>query len=292
MTDAPLMAWVDDGLVPLAEATVSVLDLGFRTGEGVFETVRVYGTRPFRLHQHLERAAHGAGRLGFDPPATDTVVAAAQATIDANRGVHGDVDSVLRLTMTPGRLDPSTPWPMQRVGAPTLVLTSHRLVVPASVHDVGVDAITVPWGREAPDVKAVSYLAASLARRQAHQAGADEALLTDGHGSVLEGSASNVFAVEGEVLVTPPISEGLLPGVTRAAVLEVAGRHGLAVRQETLTVDRLIRADEAFLTATTREVTPLVRVDGHTVGGGAPGRVTRRLLGGYRELVRAELADA
>lgn len=289
MTDAPLMAWVDDGLVPLAEATVSVLDLGFRTGEGVFETLRVYGRKPFRLLGHLERAAHGAERLGFAPPAADTVVAAVHETIDANRDVHGDVDTVLRLTMTPGRLDPSTPWPMQRVGEPTLVLTSHRLVVPAAVHEVGVDAITVPWGREAPDVKAVSYLAASLARRQAHRAGADEALLTDGHENVLEGSASNVFAVEGDVLVTPPISEGLLPGVTRAAVIEVADRFGLVVRQETLTVERLTHADEAFLTATTREVTPLIRVDGRPVGSGAPGPVTRRLLDGYRDLVRSEL---
>jgi branched-chain amino acid aminotransferase len=291
MTDAPLMAWVDDGLVPLAEATVSVLDLGFRTGEGVFETLRVYGHEPFRLLGHLERAAHGAERLGFDPPSTGTIIDAVHATIAGNHDVHGDVDTALRLTMTPGRLDPTTPWPMQRVGSPTLILTSHRLIVPAAIYDIGVDAITVPWGREAPDVKAVSYLAASLARRQAHRAGADEALLTDGHGNVLEGSASNVFAVEGDVLVTPPISEGLLPGVTRAAVLEVAERFGLVVRQETLTVERLTLADEAFLTATTREVTPLVRIDGRSVGDGAPGSMTLRLLDGYRDLVRSELAD-
>lgn len=285
-----LMAWVGDGLVRLAEARVSVLDLGFRTGEGVFETIRAYGRQPFRLQHHLARAAHGAERLGFVPPTRSEVAAAVLATIEANRPVHGDRDSVLRLTMTPGALDTNTPWPMQRLGTPTLVVTSHLLVLPTEVQQHGVDAITVPWSREAPDVKAVSYLAASLARRRAHQVGADEALLTDPAGHVLEGSASNVFAVTGGVLSTPPVDAGLLPGVTRAAVMEVAVAQGRTVVEDDLTISGLLAADEAFLTASTREVVPLVRVDGHAIGDGTPGPVTRRLLEGYRELVRTETA--
>lgn len=288
MTAPALLAWVNDGLVPLAEARVSVLDLGFRTGEGVFETIRIYGQRPFRLRQHLARAAHGAERLGFTPPDDATIVAAVEATIEANRHVHGDGDTVLRLTMTPGQLDPLTEWPMTRVGTPTLVVTSHHLVMPADLYDTGVEAITVNWGREAPDVKAVSYLAASLARRQAHAAGADEALLTDAAGNILEGSASNVFAVVGGVIHTPPVDAGLLPGVTRAAVIEVCQRTGRDVIEEPLRVEALVAADEAFLTASTREVVPLVALDGGPLGDGRPGAVTRALLVGYRDLVREE----
>lgn len=290
MTGLSLLAWVNDGLVPLGEAHVSVLDLGFRTGEGVFETLRVYGQRPFRPLRHLERAAHGADRLGFDPPSADAIMTAIRETIDGNRPVHGDVDTVLRLTVTPGPLDPGTAWPLKRVGHPTLVVTSHRLVVPADIYVNGVHAITVPWGREAPDVKAVSYLAASLARRQAHRAGADEALLTDATGHVLEGSASNVFAVIGGAVHTPPVDAGLLPGVTRAAVIEVAGAGSYEVLEAPLTIEDLYGADEVFLTASTREVVPLVRVDGHTIGAGIPGAVTGALLARYRDLVRAETA--
>jgi branched-subunit amino acid aminotransferase/4-amino-4-deoxychorismate lyase len=284
------MAWVAEGLVPLSEARVSVLDLGFRTGEGVFETIRTYGGIPFRLPHHLVRAAHGAERLGFEPPSTATIVAAVEATVAANAGIHAGGDTVVRLTMTPGQLDPDTEWPMRRVGTPTLVITSHLLVLPPELHDRGVDAITVPWGREAPDVKAVSYLAASLARRQAHAAGADEALLTDPAGRVLEGSASNVFAVLDGHVVTPPVEAGLLPGVTRAAVIEVARHEGLDVVEEPLPRDMLLAADEAFLTASTREVVALIEVDGQPIGGATPGPVTQRLLAAYRALVRAETA--
>jgi len=286
------MAWVADGLVPLADARVSVLDLGFRTGEGVFETIRAYGGIPFRLPHHLIRAAHGAERLGFEPPGTATIVAAVEATIAANADVPADRDTVLRLTMTPGALDPDTEWPMRRTGTPTLVVTSHLLVLPPHLHERGVDAITVPWGREAPDVKAVSYLAASLARRRAHAAGADEALLTDPAGRVLEGSASNIFAVIDLRVVTPPVEAGLLPGVTRAAVIDVARHAGLDVVEQPLSKDMLLAADEAFLTASTREVVALVAVDGQPIGEATPGPITQRLLAAYRALVRAETAGS
>ena len=279
------IAWVDTGLVPLAEARVGVLDQGFRTGEGVFETLRAYQGHPFRLAAHLDRAADGARRLGFAVPARNDVERAVQATIDANRDLA--VDLAVRITLTPGPLDPSTPWPPVPIGRPTLVVTAHALHDRPRDRD-GVTAWTVGWGREVAEVKAVSYLASSLARRVAARAGADEALLTDGRGHVVEGATSNVFAVTGGRLHTPPTDGELLAGVTRATVLELAPAAGLTVEEAPLSVAALQDAAEAFLTASTREVVPLVRVDGTAVGDGRPGPVTARLRAAYRAAVERE----
>lgn len=286
MTASDPIAWVDTGLVPLAEARVNVLDQGFRTGEGVFETLRAYAGHPFRLGAHLDRAADGARRLGFALPPRDEVERAVRATIDANRGLAADL--AVRVTITPGPLDPSTPWPPAPTGRPTLVVTAHALHDRPGDRD-GVTAATVGWGREVAEVKAVSYLASTLARRAAARAGADEALLTDGRGHVVEGATSNVFAVTGDRLHTPPTDGGLLAGVTRATVLELAPGAGLTVAEAPLTVAALRDADEAFLTASTREVVPLVQVDGTTVGDGRPGPVTARLHAVYRAAVRREI---
>lgn len=281
------MAWVDTALVPLADARISVLDQGFRTGEGVFETLRAYDGHPFRLGRHLDRAAAGARRLGFDLPPHHELVDAVTATVAANRQLADDL--ALRVTATPGPLDPGTPWPPTPTGHPTLVVTAHALHVPEARYRDGVTAITVGWGRELAEVKSVSFLAASLARREAAGAGADEALLTDGHGTVMEGATSNVFAVRDGRLHTPPTDGGVLAGVTRATVLELADILDLRVAEEPLPLDVLCGADEAFLTASTREVVPLVRVDGDPIGTGRPGPVAGRVLEAYRAEVRREV---
>lgn len=284
-----LQVWIDGRLLPADAARVSVYDRGFRTGEGVFETFRAYADHVFRLDAHLRRASQGARFLGFEL-ATDLLADAVTTTAVANLAALEGRDSVVRLTATPGRIDPLTPFPGQPAGGPTVVVTSHPLMIDPRVHRDGVSAASVPWARELPDVKAVSYLAATVARDRARAEGADEALLTDGRGNVLEGASSNVFAVVDGALVTPPTSAGLLAGVTRGVVIEVAGRAGLAVEERPLTAAELAGADEAFLTATTREVLPLVRVDGRAIGSGTPGPVTRRLHDGYRDEVRREAA--
>lgn len=284
-----LQAYVGQGLVPVGEATVSVFDRGFRAGEGVFETFRVYGRHVFRLDAHLDRAHEGAAALGFDAGPRGRLRDACIVTARNNSPHLGD-DSVLRLTVTPGAIDPASPFPGTTSEGPTLVVTSHRLALPTGLHDQGVRALTVPWRRELPRVKTVSYVASALARRQAQAGGADEALFTDvRRGLVLEGSASNLFAVVGGALVTPPAAE-VLGGVTRAVVLEAAAAAGIEVVERALGLEELLSSDEAFLTATTREVVPLVVVDGHTVGEGAPGPLTRRLHAAYRRAVADEVA--
>lgn len=284
-------AWVDGRLVPAEEAVVSVYDRGFRAGEGVFETFRAYGPHVFRLLAHLRRAASGAAFLGF-PVDVGRLAEAVTGTAVANLDEHDGADSVVRLTATPGRLDPRSPFPGRPVGGPTVVVTSHPLDLPEGLYRDGVSATAVPWARELPEVKAVSYLAATVARQRARREGADEALLTDHAGRVLEGSSSNVFAVVDGTLVTPPVSAGLLAGVTREVVLTVAASEGIPVAERQLTVAELAAADEALLTATTREVVPLVRFAGRPISDGRPGPVTRRLHAAYRDEVRREAADA
>lgn len=281
-----MLAWVDGELLPLERATVNVLDEGFRTGEGVFETMRAYRGRTFRMTAHLERAAAGATRLGFEVPALDELAAAVAATVDAN--AHVSEDLAVRLTVTPGPLDPHAPWPMSSLGLPTVVVTAHALWLAPALHEVGIRAVTVPWRRELPDVKAVSYLSATMARRRARALGADEALLCDERDCVVEGASSNVFVVvDGEVL-TPAPDAGLLAGVTRAAVLELAAADGIPAREVPVPLATLFNAAEVFVTASTRELVPVVRVDEAAIGDGRPGSVTARLLQAYRDLVVRE----
>lgn len=287
-----LQVWVDGRLVPAGEATVSVYDRGFRSGEGVFETFRAYGDFVFRLDEHLARALTGATELGFDAGPPDRLADAVRQTARANLAALDGRDSALRLTVSAGSIDPDSPFPGRPVGAPTAVVTSHPLALAPDRFERGARAVTVPLARELPHVKAVSYLVAVTARRRAREEGADEALLTTPDGEVLEGAGSNLFAVVGGRLVTPPLDAGLLAGVTRSVVLEVADRLGVPCATAPLSIAQVCDAEEAFLTATTREITPLLAVDGQPIGDGTAGPVTRRLADGYRAIVAEERAAA
>lgn len=284
---SPAQVWLGGGLVPADEARVSVYDRGFRSGEGIFETFRSYGDHPFRLDAHLDRAATGAAALALDLPPRGLLARAVRETAVANAGPG---DRALRLTVTPGVIDPSSPFPGVGHGPPTLVVTAHPLAVPASIYDEGLAVACIPRMREVPAVKAVSYLSASLARREAAARGAGEAILVDEAGDVREGSYSNVLAaIDGEI-VTPPVSAGILPGVTRAVVIEVARAAGITVHETRLTAETLRAADEILLTATTREVVPVTSVDGAPVADGRPGPMAGELLSAYRAEVRREIA--
>jgi branched-chain amino acid aminotransferase len=287
-----LQAWVGNRLVPAAQATVSAYDRGFRSGEGVFETFRAYGDHVFRLDAHLQRAIAGATELGFSPGPQGELARAVRRTAEANLAALDGADSALRLTVSAGVIDPDSPFPGAPVDGPTVVVTSHRLVLDPAQHRHGVRALAVPLARELPHVKAVSYLVAVTAKRRARAEGADEALLTSPDGHVLEGASTNVFAVVDGALVTPPTSSGLLAGVTRAVVLEVAARRDLEVQVRPLPLAELLAAGEAFLTATTREVVPLVGVGDRPIGDGRPGAVTAAILDGYREAVERERFSA
>lgn len=297
MTAPGPRTWVDGRLVEADRATVSVHDRGFRGGEGVFETLRVYGDHVFRVDAHLERALRGAARLDIDVPSDGEATAAARlrsalaATVAANREVTGG-EAALRLTLTPGAVDPATPFPGDPTGAPTTVVTCHPVVEDPGRRRDGVAVVTVPWSRPLSEVKSLSCLPAIQARRRARSRGAHEALLTSPDGQILEGATSNVFALVEDRLVTPPRDAGILPGVTRRVLLEIAGRVGLGTDERTVDRGLLARADEVVLTSTVREVVPVVAVDGEPVGSGAPGPVARDLWVAYREEVDRERGSA
>lgn len=291
MTGRGSRTWVDGDLVAADQARVSVHDRGFRCGEGVFETLRVYSGHVFRMGAHLQRALNGAGRLGITVPGAgqpaDRLVAALETTVAANREVLGD-DVVLRLILTPGAIDPDSPFPGTPRGRATVVVTCHPLPDLDGHRRGGLRVVTVPWARPLPGVKSLSCLPSLQARRRARAEGAAEALLTSGEGEVLEGAGSNVFAVRQGVLVTPPPEAGILPGVTREVVLSLAAGVGLEAVERRLTIEEILAAEEVMVTASVREVVPVVSVDGHRIGEGTPGPWADRLWTGYREEVERE----
>ncbi len=271
-------------IVPADEARVSALDAGFLYGDGIYETMRAYGGRVFARPRHLARLARSAARLSLALPPGDAVARAIDETIAAN----GASDALVRVTITRGRL--GRRLDLSSAGTPTLLVTADAL-------DPEGDArrrrgIRVAYSRYArwsgsalAGVKSTNYQISLLARNEAREAGAMEVLLADETGAIVEAAASNVFAVEKDRLVTPPLSAGILGGVTRDVVLELAAAAGRRVQEERLPRKRLESADEVFLTGTTIQVAPVTRIGETAIGDGRPGPVTRELLRAYLEAV-------
>lgn len=253
--------WLNGVLLPEEEARIAPADRGLLLGDGLFETLRVAAGRPLRLDRHLARLRAGAAVLGLPVPLDDAGLAAAMAALLERRGL---TDASLRLTLTRGPgprglLPPAEP-------TPTLLITAAPLPPPLPPARVVVARDTrrnehSPLAR----IKSLSYLDGVLARQEAARRGADDALLLNTAGRLAEASAANLFLVLDGALVTPPVSEGALPGVMRAAVLDA-----VAVVERPVAADELSRADEVFLTSSLG-VRPVVAVDGTPVGDGRPG---------------------
>ena len=280
-------------LVPEGEAVVSVFDRGFLFGDGVFESMRAYHGRVFRPRQHLERLARSAALVGLEGPLE---AGSLEAWIDALLQANRLEDARVRLTLTRGGGRPGDY--VGGEGPPTLVISAAPFAgLDAAVVDSGV-AVTVASRRAIPAecldpaIKSTSRIVSVLARREASRRGAFETLLLDARGRLTEGTSSNLFVVAGKGLLTPAVSGGALPGVTRAAVLEVAAASGLTVSEADLPFAALDTADEIFLTNTSWQVLSVVQVDGRRVGTGRPGPVTLDLLARYRDLVRRECPGA
>lgn len=257
--------WIDDGLVARGDATVSAFDLGFRSGLGVFETLRIREARlPPTWESHLNRARGGAVVLGFHLPPAASVTGAATTLLE----MDGRSEVVLRATFSAGQLQPD-PFPGRSLGQPTMVLTLQEPpeATPA------VTAVTLGAQRGLPEIKSTSYADAALAHLTASRAGADDALLV-ADGCVLEGASSTVFALIDGVLVTPP-TDRALAGVTRQWVLDHAAELDLGSRVAHLPVADLMAADEVWLTSAVRGVRSLVKVDGTPIRSGRPGPAAR-----------------
>ncbi|NTV94709.1 MAG: branched-chain-amino-acid transaminase [Thiobacillus sp.] len=279
------VCWLDGRLVPPAEARISVFDHGLLYGDGVFEGIRFYRRRPFKLQAHLERLFDSARAIALDLPFGPEAVAAAVAETVA---AFPDDDGYLRVVATRGvgalGIDP------KNCTRPSLFVIADELtMVPGPVRERGARLIIAATRRLPPDgldprIKSLNYLNHILARIEANQVGADEAILLNGAGRVAEGTADNVFIVRHGRLLTPPTVEGALAGITRETVLELAGQAGIPALETPLAPYDLYTADECFLTGTGAELIPVAEVDGRRMAA-CPGPVFRDLAARYTALV-------
>lgn len=266
------------GLLPPDRPVLHADDEGFLRGRAVFETLRVYAGRPFRLEAHLERLERSAAALGLPAPDRGAFAEAAREAIDAG----GEPDAVLRLLWTPGREEAESPT--------GLVLVS---TLPADLEQArarGLRLAVLPYapGQRLAGSKSTSYAENLAAHDEARRRGCDDALLVAADGTVLEAPTANVWWREGARLLTPSLEQPILPGVTRATLLELAGSLGYEVEEGVYPLARLAAADEAFLTSSVREVMPVVELDGRPVGDGRPGPAAAALQRALR--ARAEAA--
>jgi branched-chain amino acid aminotransferase len=268
--------WIDGSLVPAESARISPFDHGLLTGDGVFETLKVYAGTPFAVRRHLERLAASALGMGLPLPPVLTLRTAMEAVVAAN----GIADGRLRITVTGG---PSPLGSDRGSEGPTVIVAGGPLPVwPSSV-----DVVVVPWPRNErgalAGLKTISYGENVVALAHARSQGAGEAIFGNTVGNLCEGTGTNVFVGVGGRLVTPPLSSGCLGGVTRALLVEA----GVAVEAD-LPVDALAAADEAFLSSTTREVQPIRAVDGNDVPS-CPGPLTEAASAAFAELLTRTL---
>jgi branched-chain amino acid aminotransferase len=276
--------YVNGVIKPAAEAVVPVYDHGFLYGEGVYETLRTYNRVPFLFDRHQKRLRASADRIRLDVPFTDAQLG---TWIDQTVSAAGEMkEAYIRVLLTRGvgelNYDPrSTP-------TPTVVIIVKPLdEPPARVFENGITICVVDILRNHPGsvnplIKANNLLNNALAMQEANRRGGEEGLMCNYRGELSECSQANFFLVRGGVVLTPPSEAGLLEGITRGFIFEVGKEAGFEVRDEVLYPKDLETADEAFITSTTREISPVTSIDGQAVGSGKVGPITKRLLDGYR----------
>lgn len=268
------IVYLNGEFLPLDQAKVSVLDRGFLFGDGVYEVIPVYAGKPFRLEEHLLRLNNSLAGIRLDPPLTPAQWEALFARL-----IQGEQDQYIYLQVTRGA-GPVRDHAFPKGVAPTVFVMCLPLTpVPAT----GSSAITVRDIRwQWCHIKAITLLANVLQRQQALDEGCAEAILVrDGY--AIEGAASNLFAVIDGVLVTPPKSNDILPGITRDLVVEIAQANGMALEERNISLQELYRAEEVWVTNSPREVLPIVILDGRKVGDGQPGPVWARMNELYQQ---------
>jgi branched-chain amino acid aminotransferase len=269
-------------------AVISVFDHGFLYGEGVYETLRTYNGEPFLFDRHMRRLRKSAGMLALQVPLEDPQIDARfrETMRTAGLGDSPDREAYIRILVTRGvgelTYDPAaTPIPS------VVVIVKPNVAPPRDVFERGVRVSLVPIVRNHPGsvnplIKSNNLLNNALAMQEAFKRGGFEGVMRNYKGELAECTQSNLFIVKNGAALTPPIDAGLLPGITREFLFEVGREAGIDVREAVLKDDDLFGADESFLTSTTREVVPIVRVDDRTIGSGKPGPVTQALLQGFR----------
>jgi len=271
------------------DAKVSVFDHGLLYGDGVFEGLRSYGGKVFRLRQHIDRLWDSARAILLEVPITREEMAEAVNSLLHANGVE---DGYIRIVVTRGAgtlgLDPN------RTSNPQVIIIADTITLyPIEFYDHGLEIVTVSVTRNHPAalnprIKSLNYLNNILAKIEGLQAGCVEALMLNHQGEVAECTGDNIFLVRDGVLLTPPLDAGILEGITREAVIELARQAGVPVRETPLTKHDVYIADECFLTGTAAEVVPVVKVDSRSIGSGRPGPITIDLTERFGALVRSE----
>jgi branched-chain amino acid aminotransferase len=277
------IVYLNGSLLPLSQARLSPLDYGLLYGYGLFETMRAYSGRIFRLEKHLARLFRSAKLLGIDLESIPDLEKAIYNILQANNLSSARI----RLTLSGGE---GEPVPDLFIQAPTVLIVA-RSYTPYSrqVYEQGFKAIVSRIRRNtqspASVIKSLNYLDNLLARQEAKLVSADEAILLNEQGFLAEGSMSNIFLVSDNALLTPSEDSGILPGITREVTLELAPSLDIKTMERKIALKELLQADEAFFTNSLIEIMPLTQVDGQNIGSGRAGAVTQRLIAAYEELV-------
>jgi branched-chain amino acid aminotransferase len=284
-----MLIYLNGKLVPKEEAKVSVFDHGFLYGDGVFEGIRIYNGKIFKLKEHIERLFYSAHSIDLKPPLTQEELI--QATVETVRA-NNLRDGYIRIVISRGEgdlgLDP------QKCPNPTVVIIADKIAIyPEEVYKKGMKIITVSTRRNSPqalnpNIKSLNYLNNILAKIEANRANVPEAIMLSIEGYVAEATGDNLFIVKNKNLITPPLHLGVLPGITRQTVIELAKERGIITQEKPFTLYDVYTADECFLTGTAAEIVPVVEVDGRKINGGVPGEITLLLMKDFHEYVKQE----
>jgi branched-chain amino acid aminotransferase len=279
--------YIDGKYYDQKDAKISVFDHGLLYGDGIFEGIRAYNGRVFKLTEHIDRLFYSAKAILLKIPLSHgEMVRAVVETCRRNKLRDGYV----RLLVTRGAgtlgLNPN------RCKNPSIIIIADKIqLYPAELYERGMEIITVPTTRNLhsalnPAIKSLNYLNNILAKIEANNAGCEEAIMLNAEGFVSECTGDNIVIVKAGQMLTPPLSAGALYGITRGVVIELAREDALTVAEPNLTRYDLFNADECFLTGTGAELIPIVKIDGRVIGAGKPGPITRRLVDKYRALTK------
>ena len=287
-----LQVYIDGQYFPKDEAKVSVFDHGLLYGDGIFEGIRAYNGRVFRLQEHLERLYLSARSILIDIPLSiEEMTEAVLETLRRNKLQ----DAYIRLVVTRGKgdlgLDP------RKCPKPAIIIITDKIALyPQETYEQGLRLIIASTRKNSPDalsprIKSLNYLNNILGKLEAINAGCSEAVMLDRHGYITECTSENIFLVKNGVLFTPTATVGILEGITRSVVMELAEKQGLQVQMAFLTAHDLYVADECFVTGTGAELIPVVDLCGRPIGSGKPGPITKNLLSSFRTLTQSEGTD-
>ena len=281
--------WLDGSIVDESEAKISVFDHGILYGDGIFEGIRFYEGRVFRLIEHIERLFLSAKAILLKLPWT--VEEVCEHTLDTIRA-NGLKDGYIRLVITRGVGDLGLNPYLCEVPS-MFIIASGITLYPDELYENGLEVVTCSTRRPtpaslSPQVKSLNYLNNVMAKVEALKAGAKEGLMLNEQGYVAECTGDNVFIVKKGEVITPPVSDGSLDGITRQVIFDLCGELGISIREASLTRYDIYTADESFLTGTAAETIPMVMLDEREIGNGRPGELSLKLSDAFRKLVRSE----